>query len=308
MNNETSQVSVIMPVYNGEKYIEQTLRSLLNCLNFSELEIIVINDGSNDGTRKILEKFLDQIIILDQNNSGQASAINKGFEIAKGKYCSIVNSDDPILNPFLFKESVKILEMNKDLIATYPDWVIIDNEGNEVKKILVKEYSENELIGRFNCIIGPGGVFRTNKAIEVGGWDKTYRYVPDYDFWLKLSRFGEFKRIPQFYCAWRSHNNSISVKDKGKEMADERIRVMENFVQNNKISSNLRKSGVAYAYHSAALLCFFDNRVQGKKFLWQAILNYPMIIFKTSIKSNLFITLYPLSKKITTLLKIKPKF
>jgi len=307
MQYNNSIVSVIMPVYNGEKYIEETLLSVLDCREFSEIEIIVVNDGSSDGTQVILEKYKDKVRILEQSNSGQASAINRGLNEAVGRYSSIVNSDDPIINAHIFEKSIGTFQKSEGLVATYPDWIIIDRDGQKIRDISVAEYSESELIGKFNCIIGPGGVFKTANALKIGGWDKSYRYVPDYDFWLKLSRTGSFKRIPEFLCSWRNHSESISVKYKGKEMADERVRVMENFTTENVVPNNIRKSGLAHSYYSAASLCYFDHRVEGRRLLWKAISIYPPIILETKLKSILFIVLYPFSKKLTNFFKIQPR-
>jgi glycosyltransferase involved in cell wall biosynthesis len=307
MEYQNSIVSVITPIFNGEKYIEETLLSILECRKYSEIQIIVVNDGSSDGTKAILEKYKSEIVILEQSNSGQASAINRGLSEAIGKYSSIVNSDDPITNAQIFKKSIHTFQEHENLVATYPDWTMINSDGQKIRNVLVAEYSESELIGKFNCIIGPGGVFRTANALQVGGWDKSYKYVPDYDFWLKLSRTGNFKRIPEFLCSWRTHLESISVKHRGREMADERVRVMENFTSNYKLSNKIKRSGLSHSYHSAAMLCYFDHRVKGRKLLCKAISIYPSILLKTKLKINLFIIFYPLSKKLTSLFKIQPK-
>jgi glycosyltransferase involved in cell wall biosynthesis len=301
-----SKISIVITAYNYGEYLEECIESAYN-QTVQAHEIIVVNDGSSDGTKSILEKYAGEIKIVEQSNSGQASAINRGLKEAAGKYCSIVNSDDPITNSHIFEKSLDLFKKNENLVATYPDWTIIDQNGQKIRNISVAEYSERELIGKFNCIIGPGGVFKTANAIHIGGWDKSYRYVPDYDFWLRLSRTGTFKRIPEVLCSWRSHSESLSVKYKGKEMADERVRVMENFTANYKVQNRIKKSGLAHAYHSAAILCYFDHRVKGRRMLWKAISIYPSIIFKTKLKSNLFIITYPQSKKLTNFFKIQAR-
>jgi hypothetical protein len=82
---------------------------------------------------------------------------------------------------------------------------------------------------------------------------------------------------------------------------------MENFLFKHKISTRTKKSALAYSQYSAALLCFFDVRINGRALFWQAFHNYPLIILRTKIKSNLFLIAFPWSKKLTNLLKIQPK-
>ena len=88
-----TKVSIIVPVYNTENYIERCLNSLVN-QTLEDIEIIVVNDGSTDNTGKILQKYRDKIKIIEQKNSGIATTRNKGLEIATGKYIAFVDSDD----------------------------------------------------------------------------------------------------------------------------------------------------------------------------------------------------------------------
>lgn len=106
-------VSVIIPVYNVENYLKECLDSVLN-QTYKNIEVIVINDGSTDKSLHILEDYsskFNNIKIIDQENSGQSVARNKGLENAKGKYIYFLDSDDYIL-PDTLKKLIKKLEMN----------------------------------------------------------------------------------------------------------------------------------------------------------------------------------------------------
>lgn len=99
------KVSVIVPVYNSEKYLNKCIDSILN-QTLKEIELILVNDGSTDRSRKILEEYSemdDRVIVLNIKNGGPARARNKGIKIAKGKYLSFVDSDDYIDGDFLEK-------------------------------------------------------------------------------------------------------------------------------------------------------------------------------------------------------------
>ena len=98
-------ISVIVPVYNVRKYIEKCIYSIIN-QTYKNLEIIIIDDGSTDGSETLCDKFKDKdqrVIVLHQKNSGQSRARNKGLEIASGEYIGFVDADDWIDNDFFEK-------------------------------------------------------------------------------------------------------------------------------------------------------------------------------------------------------------
>jgi len=294
--------SIITPVYNGERYIAETIKSVLKCLEGLKYEYLVIDDGSTDGTSKILERFGSQITTISQGNSGQANAINRGIQLASGRYASIVNSDDPLISAKLFVEAMKIMNLDSTVVATYPDWELIDENGKTIETIYVKEFSLDELVGRFNCLIGPGGVFRVSQAKELNGWDGRYRYVPDYDFWLRLSEQGKFQHIPEVLAAWRSHSNSISIGSRGLDMSRERIQVIENYLTRNPhTAKSLSRMSRANSYYRAALLSYFDNRVTGRQIIMKAICIYPRILVEKDIRATVFLLTYPLSNRLLRL-------
>lgn len=135
MEKYCPKVSIIIPVYNVEKYIRQCLESVIN-QTYKNIEIIVINDGTKDGSMKIVEEYLEdkRIKIINKNNGGLSSARNKGIEEATGEYIYFLDSDDWIekdtievlvknskdvdiieANFFYFDEITKIKEKNKDI-------------------------------------------------------------------------------------------------------------------------------------------------------------------------------------------------
>jgi len=288
--------SIITPVFNGADFIEETVRSVLTYASGSDFEYIVVDDGSTDSTSRILESFKNEIRYVRQENKGQASAINKGIEMALGRYSMIVNSDDPLVSPELFRKSQEILDANPEIAVTYPDWVLIDENGKKLEEIKVKEFSLDELVGRFNCLVGPGGVFRTSQAKDIGGWDSNFRFVPDYDFWLKLVAFGEFKRIPESLATWRSHGNSISIGSRGLEMSRERIAVTENYLgRNPETPIELRRMAKSNSLYRAAVLNYFDSRIDSRKLIVRSIKAYPRIIIEQNKLITLYLLLTPLS-------------
>jgi glycosyltransferase involved in cell wall biosynthesis len=298
--------TVITPVFNGERYICETIESVLKYTDNSNFEYIVINDGSTDSTLKYLEKYKGKIKLINQENAGEASAVNLGLQVARGKYSLIVNADDPLCSEDLFSTSKEILDSNSNVVATYPDWYMIDHLGKIISRIVVEEYSEQILVGYFKCLPGPGAIFRTKNALAVGGRSEEYKFLTDYDFWLKLSQQGEFIRIPKFLAQWRTHENSTSVKSKGYSMALERIQVMENFVEGYNVTKELKKMSLSHAYYHAALLSYFTNEVPGRNWMTKAFIIRKNWIEKADLRIVLFCIFLPISRFLLPILNRTP--
>ena len=214
----------------------------------------------------------------------------------------IVSADDPLCNKELFTLAYEILEENLGIIVAYPDWFMIDFQGNIISNIITEEYSEETLIGKFKCIPGPGAIFRTEIAKKVGGRNSNYKFVSDYDFWLKLSRYGSFKRIPKFLAQWRHHEDSTSIKLRGFAMANERILVIDNFLNNHDIDSRLAKSAIAYSYYHAAILSYFNIEIPGKDWLLQSFRTYRGWIPGAKLRVVVYLLLFPTSYRMAQLL------
>lgn len=289
--------SVITAVYNCEEYIEQTIKSVLNCIDQNITEYIVVNDGSTDKTAEILRIYASEITVITQKNLGEAESINKALNVSKGEFCLVVSADDPMISKSLLSIAAKIMENNSEIVCVYPNWNMIDKNDKLIREVKVADYSELELIGKFNCLVGPGGVFKKNKALSIGCRNSRYKFVSDYDFWLRLSRTGTFYHLDETHAQWRAHDESTSLKSRGLKMGLERIDVIKEFLVANQIEANLHKRAAANSYYHAALLQYFDTNVPGKKWILKAILIKPKSLFEDfDLRIVLYILLYPFSK------------
>ena len=289
--------SIITPVYNGEIFVEETIESVLRATRGSSFEYLIIDDGSTDNTAQLVAKYSESVRYIHQDNAGQSAAITNGLNQAQGKYAIVVNVDDPLTTSNLFSDAKAILETNPDIVATYPDWQIIDDKDHVLQEVQVKEFSLEELVGKSNCLIGPGGIFRTELGRRIQGWSPNYRYVPDFDFWLKMSEFGSFQRVPKKQAVWRHHDDSISIKSRGVGMAEERIRVIDEYIERNpNVDRKLKNMALAHAAYQAAVLNYFDPKVPGQKLIFKAIRKYPKIAVEQDKKIVLFLLLLPFSR------------
>ncbi len=141
-------VSVIIPVYNTEKYLKKCLDSIIN-QEYQVLEIIVINDGSTDNSKRIINNYMkkyNNIVYFEKSNSGQASARNLGLQHAKGKYISFIDSDDYVEKD-LYKELDKYMDKNYDIIIFDYNYIFSDHNRitkgincKDENKVTIKEY------------------------------------------------------------------------------------------------------------------------------------------------------------------------
>jgi len=291
-------LTIITPVYNGADFIEETVRSVLNVKTNITFEYLVINDGSTDDTSKILQKFADKIAVFNQSNMGEANTVNKGIDIAKGKYILILNADDPLLTSSLLDESVEILQKDETIAAVYPDWNVIDRFGTVLSTNILPDYSDQIMIGKCKTLPGPGTIFRASMAKKIQGRDSNWRFVSDYDFWLRLSRVGQIVRIPKVLAQWRYHDTSASIANRGLEMAYERIKVIELFIFNNQIDINMARNAKGNAYYMAARLAFFDKRINGRTLFFNAMLKNRGLPSESRFFVILYLLFLPFSRKI----------
>ena len=296
MSIREPKISIITAVYNGAEYIRETVESVLRCADQINFEYLVMNDGSIDDTLKILSEFGDRIQVVTHDNCGESESVTRAFQIARGDYLLVVSADDPLLTSRLFTDVFEWFEADKNLVAVYPDWQMIDPIGQVIQVVEVPDYSDELLIGQCRTLPGPGVIFRKDATLKIGGRRSRWVYVGDYDFWLRLSRLGEIRHRAEVLAQWRYHPSSTSVSKRGLNMARERIEVVESFLSENKIDNLLSRKSLGHAYYTASRLSFFSREVPGKKYLFKALTVRRGWIEGIELRVVLFILLDPISR------------
>ena len=298
-------LTVVTAVFNGENFIEETIKSVFDVTKNVDFEYIVVNDGSTDATLDILLKYENRIRIIDKPNSGESDSVTVAFKEAKGDYLIVVSADDPLFSEKLFENVFNDFKFDQNLVAVYPDWRMIGPEGEILREIRVPEYSDELLIGMCVALPGPGVIFRKSAALKIGGRRKKWTFVGDYDFWLRLSRVGEIRHRPEVLAQWRYHSGSTSIIKRGPEMAKERIAVIEEFLSENVVEKNLERMALGSAYFLAARLVVFDRNVPGKKYLLKSFQKRRGWVKEAKVIVIIFILFTPIS---SVLLKLVSKF
>ena len=199
------KLSVIVPVYNQEKYIARCLRSLIQqSMKKNEYEIIVINDGSTDKTAKILEIFESYItLITNERNCGLPATLNKGIKQSLSKYMVRVDSDDYVNEDFL-KFLYAFISQNNNFDAVSCDYFMVDDKED----ILSRENSEKNPIG---C----GIIFKSQQIIDLGLYDENLLLHEDIDLRKRFERKYKVIRLPLPLYRYRKHQTNIT-NDKKK--------------------------------------------------------------------------------------------
>lgn len=299
-----SKLSVITAVYNGAQYIEETIKSVLEHCSTINFEYIILNDGSTDNTLDVLNKYANRIRIIDKENSGESDSVSTGFKLATGDLLLVVSADDPLLTKELFSGVFEKFAENTNLMAIYPDWQMIDSMGEVIKVMRVADYSDELLIGRCVTLPGPGVIFRKSAAVQISGRNPKWTFVGDYDFWLRLSRLGELRHRPEVLAQWRHHPSSTSVSKRGLKMAQERINVIEEFLNNNQIPKYIQRMALGNAYYMAARISYFDRKIPAKKFLFLAFKKRRGWVEEAKLHEISYILLSPISRLFNPIINV----
>lgn len=185
----SKNLSVVIPVYNREQAVARAIESVLNQTR-QPLEILVVNDGSTDGTLRALKRYKPHIIILNQEHRGVSAARNRGIKRAKGQWIALLDSDDEWLP--------KKLAMAEEFQREHPDYLIFQTEEIWVrngKRVNPKKKHQKHGGWIFRqslplCIISPSAVVFHKRIVQkVGLFDEAFPVCEDYDLWLRAARY-----------------------------------------------------------------------------------------------------------------------
>lgn len=172
-------VSVVIPVFNNEATIATALESVFAQCFDGRLEVIVVNDGSTDGTRAVLTKFGDRIRVIDQENAGVAAARNAGITAAAEEYIALLDADDTWTEDKLAK-TVAVLEQNPACVAVFSDAVLVDGSGKMVAPFFVRLHQAHsptleEMLDRPWTLLPSASVVRRDTLLAIGGFPEEFK-------------------------------------------------------------------------------------------------------------------------------------
>jgi len=271
------KISVIIPAYNAEKTIKETIESVLS-QTLSQFEIIVINDGSQDKTLEVVSRILDpRLKVLSYPNAGVSVSRNRGISQAAGDYVSFLDADD-LWTPDKLETQLKALQANPKAAVAYSwtDWIDesgqflrsgghISVNGDVYAKLLLRDFVES----------GSNPLIRRQALTEVGGFDKSLNLAADWDMWLRLAARYEFVAVPSSQILYRVSPNSMS--SNVWKMEAESLQIIERaFAVAPESLQHLKREvlGSRYKYLTFKSLEGTPERKKGLaavRFLWQMV-------------------------------------
>lgn len=224
-------LSVILPIFNGEKFLAPAIQSILD-QTFTDFELIAIDDGSTDNSLRILQDFQkidSRILIITRENKGLVYSLNEGITVSRGKYIARMDADD-ISFPQRFFLQYEYMEKNPDVVLL----------GVGVTRSLRIKWTPKKLTGKkettwstvFYNIIGHPGVMLRKSTLTINNlcYSDDYKYVEDFKLWSELIKFGYADVLPQKLLFYRIHPHSVSILHKMEQTIADRKVVRENIL------------------------------------------------------------------------------
>lgn len=272
-------VSVLIPAYNHERYVADTLDSVKN-QSYRNMEVIVLNDGSSDGTAEIIRGFVEanpaqfkRLLFVDKKNEGITRTLNQGLQLAEGEFIFIIASDDQLADPGAIEKLVRIITASDSIGMACGDAHFISPSGELIEKVR-NSHSTGSFV-RFNfpqsfgldvdtdfgsyksLLLGnyiPGGVLiRKSVYDRIGTYDPG-KILEDYGFWLSLSKQYRIVLHPEVLLNYRVHEtNTVSVNQKKIQLEVADLILAERaFARNNGYAKYWRAGAVTAGLHILA--------------------------------------------------------
>src|SRR5256714_7335185 len=194
--SELPKVSVVIPCFNRADLLKPTIESVLQ-QDYPNVECIVVDAASKDGTVEILESYGDRIKWVSEPDEGHADAINKGWRMSSGEILAWLNADDVWDVPRGVSRSVDYLRAHPDVDVVYGDCGQIDMEGNRVGMAYLKEWDlEYAVENCDHCIPQPASFIRRSILERVGWLDTSFYQKKDHELWLRIGTVGTIAYLP----------------------------------------------------------------------------------------------------------------
>jgi len=214
MDKKEPLVSVIMPAYNAEKFIGEAIDSILN-QTFKDFEFIILDDCSTDKTWEIIQEYAKKderiIPVKNEKNLKISATLNRGIEMAKGKYIARMDADDWSY-PQRFEKQVHYLEENTDVVIVGSVIEVADSNMVvlNLRKYPLDDKSIRSTILKYSTFAHPSVTYRRGEAVKCGMYNIKLFDSEDYDFYFRIGNFGKFANYPDTLLKLRTHRESVS--------------------------------------------------------------------------------------------------
>jgi glycosyltransferase involved in cell wall biosynthesis len=205
-------VSIVTPSYNQARFLEATIRSVLD-QDYPEVEYIIIDGGSVDGSLDIIQAYADRLAYwVSEPDKGQTDAINKGFARARGEIYAWLNSDDSYL-PGAITEAVAFLQQHPEAGMVYGDVNLVDEVEVILGRFPARQTDYQRLLRGSVHIPQQAAFFRAELWRQVGPLDPSFYFAMDYDLWVRLAKISRLCYYPRLWANFRLHGGGKTLLD-----------------------------------------------------------------------------------------------
>lgn len=208
-------ISVLLPVYNAERYLPECVDSVLG-QTFTDFEVIAVNDGSTDHSLAILEAYAVQdarLKVISRPNTGIVGALNDGLAASRGEFVARMDADD-YAYPYRFEKQLDFLRSHSDCVACGTAVHFTDPQGRPVKpcpRPLTHDSIVSSLLdGDGGALIHPSIMFRRDAVVSLGAYRECAQWIEDLDLYLRLSECGQLANLPDYLLNYRQHPQSVN--------------------------------------------------------------------------------------------------
>lgn len=242
------KVSIILPVYNGADHVADSIKSVID-QTYENWELIVVNDCSTDNTLQICQDIATKEsrikVISNERNLKLPNTLNAGFKEAAGDYYTWT-SDDNLYKPNAIATLIETLENNPDAVMVYSDYTNIDVDGNLLGE---GKLQDPEYIVTGN-VFGACFIYTAEIAKKVGEYDANLFLAEDYDYWMRIYRYGRIIHLTDNLYFYRRHAGSLTETKKALIKEQTYKAIEKNFLP---LYANAKEHGLSYAFFDHVL-------------------------------------------------------
>ncbi|MBI4492339.1 MAG: glycosyltransferase, partial [Chloroflexi bacterium] len=263
-------VSIVTPSYNQARFIEQTIRSVLD-QDYPSIEYLIFDGGSTDGSVEVIRSYAPRLAHwASEPDRGQSHAINKGFARASGDLLAWLNSDDYYL-PGAVRTAVAALEARPEVDVVFSDAVLHAHESGERWPYTARPADLVALLRDGNHIPQATSFIRRRALERVGLLDESLHAAMDYDLWLRIALEGQLGYVPGVVLAVQRLHGAAKSLAQAASFGPEFVRVLDSFYSHQGVPPRalaVRRRAYARVYYACARSAFWHQQAYGQALRW----------------------------------------
>ena len=270
MPQQKYSLTVLLPAYNAGPYLKEAIDSILN-QTWTDFEFLIINDGSKDGTKEIIESYKDpRIKAVHQENKGLITTLNEGIMAASGNIIARMDADDVCL-PDRLKMQMEFLMQHEDHVLVGCEADIMDKDGNYLMPLIPIAHTDEEIREKINLkvpLIHPCVTFRKEAVIKAGLYPKNAIDFEDHLLWKNMLKVGKMCNLREKLLKVRFNPESVTIDERwrGQEFINIRRRSIENGVVTTEDAAALKQLMATQNFKEYRQASYYA--MIGKKYLW----------------------------------------